>query len=194
MQNLFLQLFNLLKCYLDKPLENKDMKNSIVKTITRNAVVAAIYFLLTVAVQLISFGPIQIRLAESLVLLCFFRRDFTFGLTIGCLLANLFSPFMPWDLLIGTLATFLSCILVSYCKHLALATFIPVVLNGFAIGSEISFIFNYNEMGYWATTGFIFLGEFLSVSVIGYLLYLLVKRNKSFYDAIDANKNVDYKW
>lgn len=170
------------------------MKNDIVKLITRNAVVAAIYFLLTFAGQGVGFGPVQIRISEALVLLCFFRRDYVIGVTLGCFLSNLTSPFMPWDLLIGTFATFASGLLVSYCKHLALATLIPVIINGFSIGAELVFIFNYGSNGFWITSSFILIGEFLAVSVIGYLLMLLAKRNKSFYDAIGANKNIDYKW
>lgn len=170
------------------------MKKDIVKIITRNAVVAAIYFLLTFAGQGIGFGPIQIRLSEALVLLCFLRRDYIFGVTLGCLLSNIASPFLPWDLLIGTAATCISCLLISYFKHLALATLVPVLINGFAIGAELTYIFHIGNYGFWITTSFVILGEFIAVSVVGYLLLLLVKRNKSFYEAIGANKNLEYKW
>lgn len=170
------------------------MKNDIVKSITRNAVVAAIYFLLTFAGQGIGFGPIQVRISEALVLLCFLRRDYVFGLTLGCLLSNLVSPFFPWDLLIGTAATLISCLLISFCKHLALATLIPVVINGFAIGAELTYLFHVGTNGFWITSSLIILGEFIAVSVLGYLLLLLLKRNESFFSAIGANKNLDYKW
>lgn len=170
------------------------MKKDIVKTISRNAVVAAIYFFLTFIGQSVGFGPVQIRISEALVLLCFFRRDYVFGITLGCFLSNLFSPFMPWDLLIGTLSTFISCILVSFCRHLLLSTFIPVIVNGFGIGAELTFLFNYGSQGFWITSSLIILGEFLAVSVIGYLLFLLVKGNNSFFKAIGANRNTEYKW
>ena len=170
------------------------MKKDIVKTITRNAVVTAIYFLLTFAGQSIGFGPVQIRLSEALVLLCFFRRDYVFGITLGCLLSNLFSPFMPWDLLIGTLATLISCLLISCSKHLFIASLFPVLINGFAIGAELTFLFEYGQNGFLLTSSFIFLGEFLAVSVLGYLLFLFAKGNNSFFDAIGANKNIAFKW
>lgn len=170
------------------------MEKDIVKTISRNAVVAAIYFLLTFACQGIGFGPVQVRLSEALVLLCFFRRDYIYGVSLGCLLSNLMSPFFPWDLLIGTAATALSCLLVSYFKHLLLATLVPSIINGFAIGAEITFLFNYGKNGYILTSLFIIIGEFIAVSVVGYLLFLLAKRNKSFFNVIEANKNEDFKW
>ena len=164
------------------------MKKDIVKAITRNAVVAAIYFLLTFASTPISFGQIQFRIAEALILLCFFRRDFTVGLTLGCLCVNCLSPNGPWDILIGTTATLISCIGISFCKRLFLATLIPVVVNGLAIGFELYIISNINI---WMTIGFVALGEFVCVSILGYLLFLVLRKNKPFMLAIGANRNFE---
>lgn len=170
------------------------MRKSIVNVITRNAIVAAMYFLFTFLGQPFSFGVVQVRLAEALILLCFFRRDFTIVITLGCLLSNLFSPFMPWDLLIGTGATLISCLLISYCKHLLLASFIPVIINAFAVSYEIIFIFDYIHQSFYLVAIVIGIGELLAVSVVGYVLCLLMKRNKSFMLAIGANRNIDFKW
>ncbi|MCQ2565083.1 MAG: QueT transporter family protein [Clostridia bacterium] len=170
------------------------MKKDIVKTITSNAIVAAIYFLLTFASSSVGSGVIQVRLAEALVLLCFFKRDFTFGITLGCLLSNLFSPLLPWDLLIGTAATLLSCLLVSFCKHLLFASVIPVVINGFAVGAEFAYIGN-SSYAFWPSVGFIAIGEFLAVCVFGYLIFkLLLCKNKEFLIKIGANRNLDFKF
>lgn len=167
------------------------MKKDIVKAITRNAVVAAIYFLFTFAASPISFGQVQFRIAEALILLCFFRRDFVIGLTIGCLCANCLSTLGPWDILIGTAATFLSGLGISFCKHLFIASLVPVLINGIAVGLELHFI---GEINLWLGFGFVALGEFVCVSVLGYLLFLLLRRNKQFMAAIGAEKNLDFKW
>ena len=167
------------------------MKSSIVKTITRNAVVAAIYFLLTFATTPFSFGQVQFRLAEALILLCFFRRDYVFGLTIGCLCANCLSTLGPWDILIGTAATFVSCLGISFCKHLFIATLIPVVVNAFAVGTELYFVLQFNL---WLGVAYVALGELICVSVLGYMLFLLLRRNKPFMLAIGANRGLDFKW
>ena len=166
------------------------MKNNIVKTITRNAIVAAIYFLLTF-ISPISFGGIQLRLAEVLVLLCFFQRDFIFGCTIGCLLANLFSPLMPWDLLFGTLGTLLSCLAISFCKHLFIATLFPVLVNAFIVGGELAIIMGEPLL---INVGMIAAGEFIAVSLLGYGLFWLLKNNKTFFASISATKNINFKW
>jgi uncharacterized membrane protein len=64
--------------------------------IAQNGIVAAIYFVLCIALSFISYGEIQFRVAELLVLLCFWRPDFIIGVTIGCFLANM--QFDPWAL------------------------------------------------------------------------------------------------
>lgn len=167
------------------------MKKDLVKTLTRNAVVAAIYIVLVVAIGDFSFNIFQVRVAEALVLLCFFRRDYVYGLTIGCLISNLFSPLMPWDLVFGTLATFASCLLVSFSKHMLIASFIPVIINGFVVGAELSIIC---QASFWPTCGFVALGEFIAVSVIGYLLMTVLAKNKAFLEVIGANRNEGFKW
>jgi len=167
------------------------MKKDLVKTITRNAVVAAIYVVLTIATSSISFGMIQVRIAEALMLLCFIRRDYTYGLTIGCLIANLFSPMLPWDLIIGTAATFFSCLCICLVKQMFIATLFPVIFNAFMVAGELHFILG---EGYWISAGFVGLGEFIAVSVIGYALFMIIIRNKRFLEVLGANRNLEAKW
>lgn len=167
------------------------MKNDLLRTITRNAVVAAIYVALTFATSSFSFGMIQVRVAEALMLLCFFRRDYTWGLTLGCLIANLFSPMFPWDLIIGTLATLLACICICFCKHLFIATLFPVIFNGFMVAAELYFIL---EEPFWISVGFVALGEVIAVSVIGYTLFMIIGRNKVFLQQLGGNRNLEFKW
>lgn len=167
------------------------MKNDIVRTITSNGLVAAIYFLLTFATSSFSFLGIQVRLAEILVLLCFFRRDYTFGVTLGCVIANLLSPIGMWDVLFGSLATLLSCLLISFSKHLFIASLFPVVINAFVVGAELYFLL---AEPFWLNAGLVAAGEFLAVSLIGYLLFLMVGKKAYFQGVIRAKKNTEFKW
>ncbi len=68
------------------------MKENLTKKIIRIAVVAALYAVLTLALSWISFNSIQFRVAEILIILCFFRKDYVYSLVIGCAIANCFSP------------------------------------------------------------------------------------------------------
>ena len=58
--------------------------------ITRSALIAAIYFALATVLQPVSFGPVQFRLSEALVLLPLFMPESIIGVTVGCFLSNFF--------------------------------------------------------------------------------------------------------
>ena len=168
------------------------MKNELLKSLTRNAVVAAIYVVLTVATSSISFGMLQIRIAEALMLLCFFRRDYIYGLTLGCFISNLFS-FMWIDILVGTLATFLACLCICFLsfKRLAIAALYPVLFNAFIVGAELYFF----EVGpFWVCTGFVALGEFIAVCVLGYALFMILWRRTKALEVLGANRHLEPKW
>lgn len=162
-----------------------------IRMICDNAIIAAIYVALTFASYPISFLGIQIRFAEALVLICFFRRDFAIGLTIGCLISNAFSPIIGWDMLFGTLATLLSVVAISFMKQLFIASLIPVIINGFVVGAELYFVL---EQPFWINVGTVALGEFIAVSVVGYILFMIIGRNKQFLQLILADHNIDFKW
>ena len=77
------------------------------KSIARNAIVAALYAVLTYAFFFISYGNLQVRISEFMVLLCFFNPNYIYGLTLGCIVANIYSPAMsafcsPLDIVIGS--------------------------------------------------------------------------------------------
>ena len=78
------------------------------KKLVTTALVAAIYATLTLVLSAISYGPIQFRISEIMVLLPFIRKDYIWGLTIGCFLANIIGPYGVPDIIFGTTATFLS--------------------------------------------------------------------------------------
>lgn len=171
------------------------MNKYTVRLLTRNAIVATVYFLLTLVSFPISFGLIQIRIAELLVLLCFFNRDYTIGITIGCLLANAFGPgnMGVFDIIFGTLATFLSCLGVSLCKHLLIATFVPVVFNSFIVAGILVFVGEVSQ-SYFVVVGIHAIGELIAVTIIGYIFFMALKKNDKFMSLIEAKKNTEFKW
>ena len=66
------------------------MKNTDPKVtwITHGAAIAALYVVLTLVFAPISFGPVQVRIAEALCILPMFTPAAIPGLFIGCLIAN----------------------------------------------------------------------------------------------------------
>ena len=163
-----------------------------IEAIARNGVVAGLYAALTLACYPFAYGLIQFRISEFLVLLCFFRKDYTAGLTIGCAIANIFSPELGiYDVLIGTGATLIACIGICFCKHLIVACALPIVSNAIFVGLELSLILELDTFIMCAL--FVALGEFVAMTV-GYVLFMLLKKRKAFLDSIKANQNLEFKF
>lgn len=162
-------------------------KNEIfnTKNIVRLALVAAIYAALTLALSGISYGPIQFRFSELLVLLCFYRKDYCVPLTLGCLIANLFSPFGIYDIIFGTLATAVAVIPMYYMPNIWLAALLPVVSNGVIVGFEC---FLCGEP-LWFSMGTVALGELVVIVIVGCPLFkFALERSKPFMKAIGASR------
>lgn len=72
-------------------------KGMSVKFITQAAVIAAIYVVLVVIFNYISFGPVQFRIAEALTILPYFTPAAIPGLFVGCIIANILGGAIVWD-------------------------------------------------------------------------------------------------
>ena len=81
------------------------IKSNQTRFITEGAVIAALYVVLTLVFAPISFGPVQVRIAESLAILPLFTPAAVPGLFVGCLIANFMGEGVIWDVVFGSLAT-----------------------------------------------------------------------------------------
>lgn len=89
----------------------------------------------------ISYGAIQFRLGESLVLLPFLLDEAVIGVVAGCLIANLSSPFGLVDVVVGTTVTALAAILTRRLRTTGkpwLAAIPPIALNVLIIPMYVS--------------------------------------------------------
>ncbi len=82
----------------------KDTRSQVLR-ITQGALIAALYVVLTMAFAPISFGPMQLRIAEALTILPLFTAAAVPGLFAGCILANILGGGVIWDIIFGSLAT-----------------------------------------------------------------------------------------
>ena len=163
-------------------------KNSSVRKLSRCAVVAAIYVVLCMALQPLSYGAVQVRVAEALCLLPVFGTEYIAGVVLGCFLANLLGSTIV-DVIFGTLATLLACY-ATYklgkirVKGLALpASLPPVVFNAVIIGIEIAVLFPdpTSSAPLWVaciTNGIsVGVGELVSCTLLGVLLVRVIESN-----------------
>jgi uncharacterized membrane protein len=106
--------------------------------ITKTAILAALYAVLTVAIAPLSYGAVQFRLSEIMVLLCFYNPAFVPAMVIGCAIANLFSPMGMFDVAFGSVATLAAVFPMAKVKNIFLAALFPVLANGIIIGAELA--------------------------------------------------------
>lgn len=149
------------------------------KTVSIYAIIIAIYTTISLLMGSLSFGVIQIRVAELLLVLCLYDKKFIVPVTLGCFVTNLIGIInglnpLVLDLIIGTLATLLSAIFVYKFRNIRfydlplLSLLIPVLINGVMVGLELSLYFSMNIFMLMLYVG---LGELVSVTILGILLY-----------------------
>lgn len=148
-----------------------------VKYLVQGAVIAAMYIALTLLLKPISYGQLQVRVAEALTILPFFTPAAVPGLFIGCLLANVFGGLGLLDIIFGSIATLIAAYLTSKIKIKWLAPLPSVIVNAIIVGWVISEVY---ALPYLITALFILVGQFIACYGIGYPLLLLLKQTKIF--------------
>lgn len=156
-----------------------------IHSIMKLSIIAGLYVVLTYAFNFISFGEIQFRAAEILMLLCFFNQKYSIALILGCFIANIFSPYGLPDMIFGTLATAIACLLIILFKgkHLWIAsTMVPI--SNIVVGLEIVFMNSLPWPGALLTILSVFIGEFVVVCLIGVPVFKWLMRNDTFKELI----------
>ena len=155
------------------------MRNKKVTMITQGAIIAALYVVLTMIANAMGLAnhAIQIRFSEALCILPFFTLAAIPGLTIGCLISNILTGAMIWDVLFGSLATLLGAIGTYLLrKNKVLMMFPPVIANAVIVpfilryGYGITWMLGEVEWSipYFAIT--VGIGELISVCGLGGVL------------------------
>ena len=124
------------------------MSNINVRKITFAGIVAALYAAMTLLLSFSAYTPIQFRVAEVLCILPFFFPHSVWGLFIGCIIANIFSPYQL-DVFVGPIASLLAALCTMWIGKSggsrrvsvkALACLPPVLINAVLIGAMIAYI------------------------------------------------------
>jgi uncharacterized membrane protein len=155
---------------------------NLTERIVRTGLIAAIYAVITIAIAPLGYGPIQFRISEVLVLLAFIDPVYTIGLTIGCLVANIFGGVGILDIVFGTLATFISCKGIELTRKLIkkdtlsliVASLWPVVINGVIIGLVLTYSAG---IPFYIIAAQISLSEFIIVTIIGVPIFNVLKEH-----------------
>ena len=110
------------------------------KSLTRAAIIAAAYCALSLVSSALSlaYGPVQLRFSEALCVLPFLMPEAVSGLSVGCLLTNVLSPYGLLDLIFGSAATLLAALLSARCKTRVGAAVPPILCNAVLVGALLS--------------------------------------------------------
>lgn len=160
-------------------------RKKYIYSIMKLSIISGLYVTLTYALNFISFGEIQFRVAEVLMLLCFFNKKYSIALILGCFIANIFSPYGLPDIIFGTLATAVACfgLILFRGKHLFLAS-LSVPLGNIIVGIEIALINSLPLEAAILSTLSILFSEFVVVCLIGVPLFKWLMKNDTFKSLI----------
>ncbi len=169
------------------------MKNPKAIKITQTAIIAAMYAALTYAQSFLLPGTttaaVQFRASEALNVLALFTPAAIPGLTLGCIISNLYSigQGLPLDMIFGSLATLGATVCIYFLRNAKIknypfpAMLMPALWNGVIVGWEIEYFFiegGFHFSSFLVQGGLVALGELGVMLTLGTALYFaFVKGN-----------------
>ena len=136
------------------------MKKLTTRQIALNGVVAGLYAAITILTASFAYGNIQFRIADSLCVLVVLEPSLTVGLTLGCLISNIFS-------------------LAARVKRDWLVP-VPVILaNAVLVGAMLAYVLTPDALvqGFFINGGEVLLGEAVVLYLLGVPLLLFFRRS-----------------
>ncbi|MFQ7236491.1 MAG: QueT transporter family protein, partial [Enterococcus hulanensis] len=138
------------------------------------------YVAVTIVLSVISFGAIQLRIAEMFNYMPLFNKRYTIAVTLGVAIANLASPLGIVDVLLGSISTLIVLLIcrvvtkkIKSLKKKMIITALIFAFSMFTVAGQLTFFYQAPFFFNWLIIG---LGELLSMSLGGVLIYLINKR------------------
>ena len=154
------------------------MKNSTARKVTFGGLIAALYVALTFIANLcgLASGAIQVRISEALTILPVFTPAAIPGLAVGCVIANIVTGCLPWDVVFGSLATLIGAIGTRLLRKNPYIAWIPPVVSNMAIVPIVLQKVYGVPDAWWYLVLTVGAGEVISCGVLGLLLYHSVRK------------------
>ena len=149
------------------------MEHNNAQKLAFGGVIAALYVVLTVVANAVGLasGAIQVRISEALTILPVFTTAAIPGLTVGCVLANLVTGCLPWDIVFGSLATLLGAIGTRMMRKKPMLAWIPPVISNMAIiPIVLQQVYGVPD-AWWYLVLTVGAGEVISCGLLGVLLH-----------------------
>ena len=167
------------------------MQNKKIQKITQTAIIAAMYAALTYAQSFLLPGSttaaVQFRASEALNVLALFTPYAIPGLTLGCVISNIYSigQGLPLDMIFGSLATLGATLCIYFLRNAKIKTYplfamlMPAIWNGVIVGWEIEVFFiegKFHFGDFLVQGGLVALGELGVMLTLGTALYYAIEK------------------
>lgn len=155
------------------------MRNKNAAFLTQAAMIAAIYVVLTYVFAPISFGEIQVRIAEALTILPLFTPAAVPGLFIGCLVGNIIGGALLPDIVFGSIATLIGAICTYLLRNQkpVFGTIPPIVSNTIIVPFVLKYAYGVAlPIPFLMVT--VGVGEIISCGILGMIVYYALNRYK----------------
>jgi len=146
---------------------------------------AGLYAVLVIVLAPVSFGPVQLRVADVLIpLAALFGLPTVIGMTIGCFIGNAYYWLGPYDVILGPVANLVAAGVILWLrKKRLLACFIGALPIGVIVGGGYLWIyfpppdiFGLALPAWVAMMISILLSSFIAITIIGYLVLVALSR------------------
>ncbi|MBE6039585.1 MAG: QueT transporter family protein [Clostridiales bacterium] len=157
-------------------MKNTDPK---VRWIAEGAVIAALYVVLTMVFAPISFGPVQIRIAEALCIMPLFTPAAIPGLFLGCIIGNLLGGGIMLDVIFGSIATLIGAWIGYLLRSNRWLVPVPAIVSNTLI---VPFVLRYGygvaDMALPLMMVYICIGEIVGCFILGEILATALMKRK----------------
>ena len=135
-----------------------------------------------------SYMGIQFRISEALCILPVFTPAAVPGLAVGCVLANIASPFALYDIIFGSAATLLAALASRALRRFTvkglpvLSILPPVLFNAGIVGAELSLLSDmpFTSALFILSAAQVAAGEAAVLILLGIPLFFVLKKKKLF--------------
>ncbi|MDE6241423.1 MAG: QueT transporter family protein [Anaeroplasmataceae bacterium] len=166
------------------------MKKMNIRFIAQSAIIAALYVALTWLLAPISYGAVQFRISEILILLVALNPKYAYALIVGCFVANTTSPMGWYDMVFGTLATILAVLPMLKLKRLEIASLFPVVSNAIIVSVELGLAFDlFAPEAFWFNVLTVGLGEAVVLYCVGIPAMMALCKNKTMLELLELDSS-----
>jgi uncharacterized membrane protein len=139
------------------------------KTLATSGIIAALYVAVSLLVAPFGFTAVQFRISEMFNHLVIFNKKFFFGIVLGVIVTNIFSPMAAYDLIFGvahsvislSITIFASKFIKDHIPHMVFNTIIFTFMT-FIIAFELKLAFDLPFLYTWLTVA---AGEFAVLAV-----------------------------